>query len=141
MVTLDAGQNLWNSYVVCVRWLRKCECKLCSVQALSDHKVLLEGTLLKPNMVSAGVLSIPCLHSCARIANKVPCIILLQQVEAIHSEVSSMSHYFPPLVPLTCFCVYIQALTQSRQVHRRLQMQQCARCSAQCLPPWRGLCS
>lgn len=29
---------------------------MCSVQALSDHKVLLEGTLLKPNMVSAGVL-------------------------------------------------------------------------------------
>ena len=24
------------------------------MQALSDHKVLLEGTLLKPNMVSAG---------------------------------------------------------------------------------------
>ena len=24
------------------------------VQALSDHKVLLEGTLLKPNMVAAG---------------------------------------------------------------------------------------
>ena len=27
---------------------------LLNVQALSDHKVLLEGTLLKPNMVSAG---------------------------------------------------------------------------------------
>ena len=26
------------------------------LQALSDHKVLLEGTLLKPNMVSAGQL-------------------------------------------------------------------------------------
>ena len=27
-----------------------------TLQALSDHKVLLEGTLLKPNMVSAGEL-------------------------------------------------------------------------------------
>lgn len=27
---------------------------MCWVQALNDHKVLLEGTLLKPNMVSAG---------------------------------------------------------------------------------------
>ena len=28
-----------------------------ALQALSDHHVLLEGTLLKPNMVTAGALS------------------------------------------------------------------------------------
>ena len=31
------------------------------MQALSDHHVLLEGTLLKPNMVTAGALSF-CMH-------------------------------------------------------------------------------
>ena len=37
-----------------------------SLQALSDHKVLLEGTLLKPNMVSAGELgALPDLASCS----------------------------------------------------------------------------
>jgi fructose-bisphosphate aldolase class 1 len=30
------------------------------VQALNDHKVLLEGTLLKPNMVTAGQKSNAC---------------------------------------------------------------------------------
>ena len=39
-----------------------------SVQALADHKVLLEGTLLKPNMVSAGqpLRQMTCFHNLER---------------------------------------------------------------------------
>jgi hypothetical protein len=36
------------------KWVLNLIAALCCGQALADHKVLLEGTLLKPNMVSAG---------------------------------------------------------------------------------------